>query len=214
LDLVSSFLRARLFNPPPQCDMAAFQEPRLPSGFPDLVLVFWRRDVVSTWNETRADLTTSDIRLAHYLYQVGPTVASDLEDSFGRKALRSIERLCAAGVARPVRDKWRIAPLSQIFAVRQLIAIEAKVNEWSAGLEQAWLNTWFASESYLLIPRVPRGSTVLEEARKLGIGVCTDQCRKVAPTCRPRLPASYVSWLFNEWIARIPAVAGADGERA
>lgn len=214
LDLVASFLRAPFFISPPNCEMAVFQEPRLPSGFPDVVLVFWRRDVVRRWSESRLDLTTDDIRLAHYLYQVGPAASSDLEDTLGRKVLRSLQRLCAAGIAERLRDKWKLGPLEEIFAVDQLIAIEAKVSEWSAGLEQAWLNTWFASESYLLLPRIPRGSAVLEQASKLGIGVCTDQGREVAPTCRPKLPASYVSWLFNEWVGRIPTLASADGERA
>lgn len=214
LDLVASFLRARFFSAPPDCEMTVFQEPRLPSGFPDLVLVFWRRDVVRTWNEARLDLTTDDIRLAHYLYQVGPAVSSDLADTLGKKVLRSLERLYSAGIAEPLHDKWKLGPLEEIFAVDQLIAIEAKVSEWSAGLQQAWVNTWFASESYLLLPRIPRGSAVLEQASNLGIGVCTDQGRAVAPTCRPKLPASYVSWLFNEWVGRIPTLASSDGERA
>ena len=214
LDLVASFLKTSILPTPPRCDIAIFQEPKLPSGFPDLVVVFWRRDIVRSWATSRAELQTDDIRLAHYLSQVGPVSLLELQETFGKKAQRSAERLLAAGVLKTKRDKWILGALDEIFAVKQLIAIEAKVSEWRAGLKQAWLNTWFASDSYLLIPRIPRGGAVLDCARELGIGVCTDRSRVMKPTCRPPLPASYGSWLFNEWVGRIPAAAGRDGKWA
>jgi hypothetical protein len=41
LELVASFVNGGLFSAPPLCEMAIFQEPRLPSGFPDLVVVLF-----------------------------------------------------------------------------------------------------------------------------------------------------------------------------
>jgi hypothetical protein len=213
LDLVASFLNNGLFTAPLRCEMAIFQEPRIPSGFPDLVVVIWRPDVVRDWGVRRQQLRTEDIRLTHYLYQIGPASLQALDDGLGRKSLASLERLYEAGVAKPKRDLWALNPIHEIFAVRQLIAVEAKVSEWRVGMDQAWLNTWFASDSYLLLPHIPRGSKVLEVAKNIGVGVCTDKEQVVAPTCRPKLPASYASWLFNEWIGRIPALAGANGKR-
>jgi len=137
-----------------------------------------------------------------------------LESSRGKKTLRSLERLHAAGIVETKDRVWMLKPLSEVFAIKQLIAVEAKVSEWRAGLEQAWLNTWFASDSYLLVPRVPRGSTLLEEAQEIGIGVWTEEGQVIAPTCRPKLPASYASWLVNEWVGRIPTLASKDGERS
>jgi hypothetical protein len=151
--------------------------------------------------------------LANFLYQIGPASLQALDDALGRKCLVSLERLYEAGIAKPKRDIWTLKPIREIFAVQQLIAVEAKVTEWRAGLDQAWLNTWFASDSYLLLPHIPRGSQVLERAKTIGVGVCTDKEQVVAPTCRPKLPASYASWLFNEWIGRIPTLAGTNGKR-
>lgn len=212
LDLISVFLDRPIFTAPPRCEMAIFQEPRLPSGFPDLVVALWRRDIVRNWEPARKDLLTDDIRLAHYLFQIGPARVPDLQNTIGRKVCRSLERLRLAGMVRPQRDKWALRPLREVFAIEQLIAVEAKVSEWRGGLKQAWLNTWFASASYLLIPQVPRRSAVLDRAREIGIGVCTLQERVIAPTCRPRLPSSYASWLFNEWVGRIPTLAQRHGK--
>ena len=167
MDLVASFLNGSIFAAPPRCEVSIFQEPRLPSGFPDLVIVFWRRDVVQDWVPARASLRTPDIRLAHYLCQIGPAMLPDLQASFGKNVSRCLERLHEAGIVKPKRDCWTVRSLSEVFAVKQLIAVEAKVNKWRAGLKQAWLNTWFASDSYLLVPQVPRGSALLDRAREL-----------------------------------------------
>lgn len=214
LELVQSFLAEPMFSVPRHCEVAVFQEPRLPSGFPDLVIVMWNRNTIRNWNTSRRNLTTRDVRLAHFLYQSGASTLAEITVGFGKQSLASLERLHEAGMATLARDKWTMKPLRNIFAVQQLIAIEAKVTEWSAGLQQAWVNTWFASESYLLIPRIPRGSGVLEQAKKLGIGVWAGNAQAMEPSCRPKLPASYVSWLFNEWVGRIPTPVSADGERA
>lgn len=214
LELITVFLERPIFTAPPQCEMAVFQEPRLPSGYPDLVVAFWRRDIVLKWQPARQNLLTDDIRLVHHLFQIGPAHVADLQNCIGRKVSRSLERLRVAGMVKPKRDQWALRPLREIFAIKQLIAVEAKVSEWRGGLKQAWLNTWFASASYLLIPQLPRRSTVLDRAKEIGIGVCTLQERVIAPRCRPRLPASYASWLFNEWVGRIPALMQPHGKRA
>ena len=212
-DLVASFLKAEIFTAPSPCEIAIFREPRIPSGFPDLVIVLWRPDVVRHWGVRRQQLKTEDIRLAHYLYQIGPASQQALDDALGGKSSASLERLCEACVVKSKRDLWVLNPIREIFAVRQLIAVEAKVSDWRTGLDQAWLNTWFASDSYLLLPYIPRGSKVLDVAKDMGVGVCTDKGEVITPTCRPKLPASHASWLFNEWVGRIPALAGTDGKR-
>jgi hypothetical protein len=213
LDLIAAFLKGRFFIPPPRCEMSVFQEPRLPSGLPDLVVAFWRRDVVLKWESARKNILTDDIRLVHYLYQIGPTSLLEVQNFVRRNVSRSLERLRLAGIVRTRRDKWLLRPLPEIFAVRRLIAVEAKISQWRTGLKQAWLNTWFASDSYVLVPRVPRGSGLLDHARHIGVGVCTVQGRVIAPNCRPRLPVSYASWLFNEWVGRIPTLADELGKR-
>jgi hypothetical protein len=107
--------------------------------------------------------------------------------------------------AELVDDKeglWEAKPLEEIFAIERLIAIEAKMKNWQEGLQQAFHNTWFASESYLLLPDVPNTSDLMQQAASFGVGLLTACCSPVQsklPAKVGRLPKSYASWLFNEW---------------
>jgi hypothetical protein len=95
--------------------------------------------------------------------------------------------------------------LRDVFAVRRIVAIEAKVSDWQDGLQQAFQNSWFASESYLLMPHIPRSPLLLEESARFGVGLRTqgqpldngELCPRQVP-----VPRSYASWLFNEWVWR------------
>lgn len=84
-----------------------------------------------------------------------------------------------------------------------MIAVEAKIDEWKAALEQAHLNTWFASESCVLVPRVPRNSELLRTAQELGVRVLARESDQWdIPDPIRSGPRSYVSWLFNDWAWR------------
>ena len=55
-----------------------------------------------------------------------------------------------------------------------VIAIEAKLHDWRGALQQAYRNTSFASESYVLMPlaRIPRVLTHATEFSRRGVGIC------------------------------------------
>jgi hypothetical protein len=92
--------------------------------------------------------------------------------------------------------------MSKMFVVKRIVAIEAKMRAWRDGLDQAVANMWFASHSYILIPALKCLRTIREEAEKFGVGVLVfdgDQTRTVLRPRKQRIPASYGSWLINEW---------------
>jgi hypothetical protein len=94
-------------------------------------------------------------------------------------------------------------PLATIFAATHIASIKAKIADWRAALEQAYLNSWFASDSCILLPRIPRNSDVLSDAEDLGIRVLvkeTNDCDIRPMNCSQA--RSYVSWLFNDWAWR------------
>jgi hypothetical protein len=128
-----------------------------------------------------------------------------VELPYTRNALRTIQRLVAAGLLRDDEDELQVPPIASIFAVTRLIAIEAKVKEPSRGLIQAARNGWFASETYLLTERAVNGGLLVKRARLLGVGLVgrSDLLSK-APLMPERRPmrASYATWLFNEWVWR------------
>lgn len=106
-------------------------------------------------------------------------------------------------MVRHVGASWMPCSLRRSFAASKIIAVEAKIGKWAEVLNQALLNTWFASKSYVLVPRLPSGQQ-LAEAKRLGIGVCSmdDQGVKEVASESARLPRSYASWVLNDWAWR------------
>ena len=201
--LLDRFLREMPIKITGGCDVVVFREPRLPCGFPDLVIVIWDRKKAARWSPERANLASMDLQLAHYLHLSGPSTLQKLQKVFAKTIVKSIERLAAAGILRSQGARWVLQPLRRIFAAREIIAVEAKINKWKTALMQAELNTWFASSSYVLVPEVPKRSNLLQRAKQLGIGISTRTCIPMEPMKADPLPRSYASWLFNEWAWRV-----------
>jgi hypothetical protein len=198
--LIDWFLENIPVRIPNGCRMTIFQEPRLESGFPDLVIVLWRERRTWEWSPARVKLKSEDIRLLHYLHHNGPAAIPFLERFFDRSVAPQLDRLEEAQVAFCRSGTWRVRPLNKIFAVQQIIAIEAKIDNLRGGLHQAVLNTWFASISYLLTPHVPRSEALLDRASALGVGLWSRKRGIVHQPSAGPVPRSYASWLFNEWV--------------
>jgi hypothetical protein len=203
--LVDAFLDDLPFSTPRGCSATVFCEPRIESGFPDLVIVMWSTAVAAKWVPARSKLRREDIQLVHYLHQTGPLTSVDMRERLSRSVLSSLARLEAADLLYCAADLWRPRPLNKIFAARHIIAIEAKVSEWARALRQAFQNTWFASDSYVLLPKEKKMAQIRSAARPFGVRLCAPgrplayRQRRISPT----LPRSYVSWLFNEWAWRL-----------
>lgn len=87
-----------------------------------------------------------------------------------------------------------------------IVAIEAKISWWRRALEQAGGNVWFSSESHALMPSVSDREAVADVAQRFQVGVLQfEDARPTEIWAAPQrpVPASYGSWLFNEWVWRI-----------
>ena len=201
-ELVNWFLEQDAIRTPRGCRTTLFREPRLESGFPDLVAVTWHERTASEWSDARAELTSAEIRVLHYLAHHGPCTEEELSAIFVNRLSLRLDRLLDAETVRRTSSRWVARPLSKIFAVRRLVAIEAKLSQWADVLQQAHLNTWFATESYVLIPKLPRSESFSDSARSQGIGIWTKEHGEVFSASHHgnALPRSYASWLFNEWV--------------
>lgn len=199
--LIDWFLEQDAIRPPRGCRTTLFREPRLESGFPDLVAVIWHEATAREWSDARASLTSAEMRILHFLVHRGPCTEAELSAIFVRQLSSRLERLLDAATVRRTRSHWIARPLSKIFAVRRLVAIEAKLSRWTDVLQQAQLNTWFASESYVLVPKLPKSESFYDSARSHGIGIWTQESGEVYSAAQDAtgLPRSYASWLFNEW---------------
>src|ERR1035441_5001528 len=169
--LVHQFLCKARLRAFPGCRITIFRELKLNGTYPDIVLVAWRPSVTCTWNPERKNINAHDLRLLQHLVGRGLQPESDLLRLFGTGYAERVERLQCAGLIRRARDGWRAKPLSTIFATVAIVAIEAKMSAWSAALQQAFLNTCFASDSYVLVPGSQAKDNLVSAASAQGIGV-------------------------------------------
>jgi hypothetical protein len=219
LRMVESFLHRGLPEPKAGERLSVMVEPKIEAAFPDIVAAYWDPLVAAAWSSARCALTKSDVRLLHYLHVEGGSADKDalLKGFRGRGIKRSIERLHTAAVIDTVGEEIRLRPIEEIFALRRLICVEAKISSPGRALDQALRCTWFASEVYLLIPAVPTDESMLRIARLHGIGMVTPGSfieDAVVPATCARLPRSYASWMFNEWVWRLTDDPVSGRERA
>jgi hypothetical protein len=184
-----------------------FREPKLPTGFPDIVAVYLR-DSELTINPSRNSLTSEHLKLLHHICNVRTTsldaISADL--SWRNKAVRRcIADLESAALIYLRGDRVSSRQIKGIFAAKKIVAIEAKIDNWWRAVHQACSNTWFASHSYVLIPRNRNIEIVKQYAISVGVGVIVfdgSAAEKVVEARAHALPASYGSWLINEWAIR------------
>lgn len=183
-------------------ELSVFIEPKLESGFPDIVAVYWDRTVADNWPAERLHLLPSDIPIIHYVNMAGSISVDLLTKRFGkRKASQMMIRLSDADVVNVQTNEITKKPLEEAFAIKRIVAIEAKVNDWQNGLLQAVQNTWFASESYLLMGSIPKSDGLLKSVENYGVGLVSKDQSISNPIIKSRtgnLPTSYASWIFNE----------------
>ena len=102
--LVGSFLEGLQVSIPRGCNATVFCEPRIESGFPDLVIVVWNVAVARKWNLERSRLKREDFQLIQYLLHSGPLTYSDLGVRLNRPVSSNLTRLEAANLVFRVGD--------------------------------------------------------------------------------------------------------------
>lgn len=158
----------------------------------------------SEWSSSRAELEPCDLRLMHFLATAGRLCQdSYLRSVFHGGVKKSLRRLLSARMIRNTASCWYPESLARSFAVTRIIAVEAKISAWRSALDQAYRNTWFAPESYVLVPSIKSNTALVAEASNRGIGVLSRDSMTCSLNSRLAIfPRSYVSWLFNEWAWR------------
>lgn len=190
-------------------EYAIFLEPKLDTGFPDIVVVKYRRDYfLSHWNENRKNLITSDLRLLNFLYSTNGVTSRDIISMLGvsesslRKSLGRLES--ADMITCNTRHTWRPKALMANWGIQSILSIEAKIKDWNSAISQAETNVWFANESYVLFPSRKISAKITADISEKALGVFfineKQQIRKLLNSSKNVGPRSYASWLFNEWI--------------
>jgi len=193
--------------------LAVFVEPRIESGFPDIVFASYLPSIICNWSDERERLDIYDLKLLSYLCGTDKTSGAMLISKLGfpeKQTVTSLEKLMDAKLISYRNHEWRARELRDVFSLTNLVAIEAKMSDISKVVEQTHHNTWFASRSYALTNTMcPHGDTVRTFMRYgLGLYCKSKQFQKVVEAKEFALPSSYVSFQFNEWIGKVIARQG------
>jgi hypothetical protein len=187
--------------------LAVFIEPRIDSGFPDVVFASYLPSITNNWSYTREALDVCDLKLLSYLCAAKSAVGARIISTLGfpeKQTLMSLERLMDAKLISYRDRSWRVRELRDVFSITKLIAVEAKLNDISKVVEQTHLNTRFASHSYALTNSAhPKGITV-KTFKRFGLGLYGKDSRfhRIVEAKQYALPSSYLSLQFNEWIGK------------
>ncbi len=148
--LLTNFLQNTTMRTPPGSSLTVLREPRIGCTYPDILLLIWDKVVVERFScATR--LTQKDLTILHFLKFATRARTDDLRSRFGRDVKASLDRLLARGLIMTDTRWWRLTKDDPSFALMHLIAIEAKVKKIALAARQAFYNTSFASESYVLL---------------------------------------------------------------
>ena len=203
-ELIEEFLQRLVVEVPRGCKYTVFREPYLECGVPDLVVAVWRVCAAGKWVDERAHVTPSDLRVLQYLVRAGGATIEELKALYPRGLGQTLSRLADARLVRRWQGMWMPLSLSRSFALRRLISVEAKIANWSAVVEQARRNTWFACDSYVLLPTRSKSHPGRSSRRPPPeVRICTleDAVFRVRVN-EETVPRCYASWLFNEWVLR------------
>ncbi len=183
------------------------EEPRIPTGFPDIVAVYESSKEVVV-NSFRKNLSNQHLKVLHHIYCEKFTRVDDIAKKLNLPQTQTknlITELFESDLIHIKGESIRIRSIDDIFAANRIVAIEAKISNWKEALNQAHMNTWFASDSYILIPSRKDPSQILATAKQFGLGVISfdGNKNKILISAEPqKIPRSYGSWLFNEWLVR------------
>jgi hypothetical protein len=101
-------------------------------------------------------------------------------------------------------EKYKARKKSDIFCIKAIVSIEAKIHDWRRALYQATNNSYYASESYTLFPESTITGNMMKEYSSSDIGVISfnETSRIIKKSKKNAIPLSLNSWLFNEYIGR------------
>lgn len=186
---------------------AIFIEPKLQSGFPDIVIVEYCDKNSSQWNNLRSKLTETDLKILFEVDRIRETTIASLVSMLGYKEselFAVVERLKAANLIRLRGESVLKISKQKYCNVKKIISIEAKIDKWGEAINQANANCWFASESYVLLNKNKCNKNLKKRCDELGLGIIlvNEKVEVIKSSREQKFPVSYSSLLFGEWLQR------------
>jgi len=211
LKLINSFLASGFFEKfaDKDYDYSIIQEPYTGFGYADIVCLKWNKSINEKWNLNRNNLDQNDIKILHHLHNCRVYKSLDelkIELGFSINQINKtiLKLLDSKLVKENVQNKIRIKPLKEIFFIKEIISIEAKLKDWKRAYNQSLNNVNFSSKSFTLFPEKTINKKLLSTYRSSDVGVLSfnKTCRELVKPKRNKIPGSLTSWFFNEYIGR------------
>lgn len=190
-------------------EITALIEPYAEVGIPDILLIVWEKGWQEKWHPERNNLNKTDIKIIHYISTFGKRgttkdAINTLLSFPNRELEKTFDKLLKADLITVVEDRIKLKDISHAFFIRQIISVEAKINDWKNAVLQAQRNQNFCSHSYLLLPEERINENVLQACdNKLGLLIYSGGKAVVKKRAQKnQIPGSYFSWMLNEYLGR------------
>lgn len=185
-------------------ETALFIEPRIDSGFPDLVVVSYEASLLESWEPLRNTLSVPDLKIYSDVINHRPSKSETISrrTGFTKKQVElSLELLQACNLVCAANKTWKCVA-SRPLGLKDIVSIEAKTSSVSVAVRQAMMNKRFATESYILVQSNRASSQSVERCELLGLGILSDRGNSLQLKARAyTLPINHVTLQFNEWVA-------------
>lgn len=204
-DLVKAFV-SEFRRILPDRDYALFLEPKLPTGYPDCVVVEYDPMAFSKWSCHRHALSDVEMRVLFLLHPRKGIRVSSLVEKIGlteRKIKNILGSLVENGDAICKNGDVYFAVVEGVRGIKSILSVEAKVNDFNRVIGQAAVNQAFSNESYVLMPRksLTRENEELLASSRVGMfSISQLGLKRIKGIPAKRKSSSYLSLYFNEWI--------------
>lgn len=211
-DMVREFIefKKQSFQESSQKKLAIFLETKINNAYPDVIFAEYNPKFYERWNDNRNRLSTQDLKVLHFIFSKKNVTSQRMikELSIQYKTLLcSLEALLDAGVIDRKDGHWVVPNKKNIFGVKRIEAVEAKISKWDEVMQQAIVNKSFASESFVLSKRKRKPKTeIVERMSSFGIGIYLyddEHFSCYSSAEHKKFPNNYNSIYLNECIGRI-----------
>ena len=210
-DMVNGFIayKKETFKEKPEKKLAIFLETKINNAYPDIVFTEYNPFSYEKWNKARSALNLFDMKILHYIYTTRNVTSQKIIKNLSiqyKELLTSLEKLIDAILVTRKNGYW-VLHNRDIFGVKKVEAIEAKISKWDKVMQQALINRTFASESFILSKKMKTlNPEIIMKMDEFGIGVYiynNIEFSKIIPAKKRKFPMNYNSIYFNECIGRI-----------
>lgn len=189
-------------------NLALFIEPKIISGYPDIVMVEYHPRLLDYWVSERNKLSFNEFTILSILSKKRIVTFNDIVDTThlsSREVLNSTEILLDCKMINRNNKSWSLFQKRNIFALHKVSAVEAKINNWQSALHQASLNIGYANESFILSNVKNPKSTTIAKVKQNGVGIYNMKQNNTNIICDARkfpMATNQTVWQLNEWIGR------------